>query len=253
MRIVPLNVTTMRATEELKQYGIDKLISELGQLINEIQKIRNKLPVGELTGDARHVALAGMQTTLSPIVFSLKCISYTADNTDREKLGSFLKMPTQKLTYFTDNFIKSSLSVFFHFKIENLFTNIVFAFNPNYNGRGYEKISNDFFNVIIVTDKDYKKNCIKVLANLRNGFHNEGIHRNADFTQLVGTFEWRFIRGQEIKNETFDLINLLKEILNILDNIINAPEILALTSPIIDVFNSKYILPTDQEFSANDL
>lgn len=138
----------MKTREELKQYRIDKLIFELGQLINDIQKIRNKLPVFELVGDARHVALAGMQTTLVPIVFFLKCISYTADNTDKEKLGSFLKMSTQKLTYFTDNFIKSSLTVFFHFKIENLFTNILLAFDTNYGGRGYERISNDFFDAV---------------------------------------------------------------------------------------------------------
>jgi hypothetical protein len=243
----------MRMSEDLKQYGIDELIESLGQFINDIQKIRNKLPVAELRGDARHVALSGLQTSIVPIIFSLKCISYTADNVDRETLRGFLKMPTQKVTYYTDSHIKSSLAVFFHFKIENLFTNVLMAFDMNYKGRGYERISTDFFNSITTADKDHIKNCIKVLANLRNGFHNEGIHRNSDFVYVVDEHEWKFVRGEVIANEVFDLINLLRTIVKGLGDIMDAPEIVSMTSPIVDTFNSKFMLPTDQDFKEKEL
>lgn len=243
----------MKEVEKLKQYGIDELIGELGQLFNDIKKVMVTIPTSEKTEDARHVALSGMQMTLAPILFSLRCIQYAADNTDREKLGSIFNMSTQQLTYHCDNQIKSVLTVFFHFKIENLFTNILLGLDSSYYGRGFENISSDLFNAITIDNKDDKRKCIKVLSCLRNGFHNNGVHRNADFTATVDGTTFEFKRGEVIISELLIVIKLLKFILTLVADIINTPEVLALPTPIIDLMNTKYILPTDDDFLKNQL
>ena len=243
----------MKETEELKQYGIDELMTELGQMINDIKQKKSAIPADEFIGDARHVAFSAMQTVLTPILFSLQCINFTADNTDREKLGSAFNMPTQKLTYLHDNLTKSTLIVFFHFKVENLFKNILLGLDPNYKGRQFENITSDLFNSITIGDKDIKKDCIKILSCLRNGFHNNGVHRNADFTSTLDGTTFEFKRGEVIKSEIFIIIKLLKTILTIVFDIINAPEVFTLPAPIIDQMNTKYILPTDDDFLNRDL
>jgi len=243
----------MKAKEELKQYGIDELINELGQFTNEIKALKKTVPADEFIGDARHVALSAMQMTIIPIIFNLKCIEYTANNTERTQLGNFVKMTTQELTYHHDNLTKSTLQIFFHFKIENLFTNILMAINPAYKGRGFETILNDLLNAITIGDKEDKKNSIKALSNLRNGFHNNGVHRNADFKVTVDCIDFEFIKGEVIKSQTFDVIKLLKHIVKIIADIINTAEVLALPIPIIDVMNTKYVIPTKEDFLNNSI
>lgn len=238
----------MREKEELKQYGIDELIRELGLLFNDISRVRKTISAPENIEDARHVALSGMQMTIAPILFSLHCIEFTSNNVDREKFGSLFNISTQQLTFHTDNQIKSVLTVFFHFKIENLFTNILLGLDANYNGRGFEKISNDLFNSLSINNKEEKRECIKVLTSSRNCFHNNGIHRNADFKARVGEFNYEFKRGEVVKAELLDDIKLLKVIVTVIGDLINSPEVLNLPVPIIDLMNTKYMLPTDEDF-----
>lgn len=225
------------AKEELKAYNPDDIITELVKLLREIGVIMGRIPNRDPT-DARHSALSAMQTTLVPLIFSNQCVTVTAQVTDIKQLASFFNISIEQLTYLQDNHIKVNLLVFFHFKIENLFSNIVDAIVNPYRGRGFENIVNDLCNSITIDDKEKKKETLKALSSLRNSLHNNGIHQNANFETEVDGIKFEFIKGEIPKCETFNLIKLLQLILKIVDEIINSPEVLGLPIPIKDLRNS---------------
>ena len=244
----------MKNKEPLSQYGIDEVIAELGELINILKRLKTGLPIAEFQGDARHVVLSSMQTTLVPIVFCLRTIEYTANNTDRELLGSPFKKSTQEILYLTDKFLIGSLLTSFHFQIENFFSNLLRAIKPTSQTRGFERITSELFLLITITDIEHKKRTLKVLSELRNGFHNNGVHNNADFSETIDGIEFKFYKGKAIeRSSTFNTIALLKYILVIIEEIYSSPEVLVLPTPIIDTLNTQFGYPSEEEFLSQPL
>lgn len=239
------------AKEELKTYKVDDIITELVNLLREIEVIKGLIPTKETT-DARQTALSSMQETLIPLIFSNQCVSITSQVAEINQLAKFFNMPIGQLTYLQDNHIKLNLLVFFHFKIENLFFNLIDALSHPYKGgRGFESIANDLINSISLNDKEKKKESLKVLSCFRNSLHNNGVHKNADFKTVVEEIKFEFIKGELARIETFLLIKLLQHVLIIIDEIINSPEILALPTPIKDLRNTLLEPLSPDDFTDN--
>ena len=127
------------------EYTAHDIIEQLGALINKAQRIRNAIPVEMKLGDARHVYLSGIQTSIEPVMLafgSLECSNQLIPNIELSKVSGLKNRTNKEQLDNFDTWTKLTLLVFTHFRIESLFLNLLFAIDPTQSGtRGYERIT----------------------------------------------------------------------------------------------------------------
>lgn len=222
------------------EYLVIDIVKKLGELVNKAQKIRNGIPVEMKRGDARHVCLSGIQTTIAPLMLSfgaLECSNQNIKNIELSKVCGIKNRTNKEILDEFDTWAKLNLLVFTHFKIENLFLNLLKAIDTRYNKRRFFEITRDLFSRVTITNKPEKENCFIAISIMRNSLHNNSINRNCNFNELINGRRFTFVKNKPTTGTIFDHIFLIDFALDIIEEIIKSPEILKLSSPIPDLFH----------------
>jgi hypothetical protein len=222
------------------EYFVGDILKKFGELGNKAQKIRNNISVGMERGDSRHVCLGGIQTSLEPIILSYSAIECSNQCMENIELAHLCRIKGRTNKEILDNFdtwIKVSLLVLVHFRVESFFYNLLVALDSTYSKSKFNEIMSDLFEKITISDKDKKKDCFKVMSILRNSLHNNSINKNGDFTTIVRGQKFEFINNKPTTGTILDHIFLIDYILDILEEIIESPEISKFNTPIPDLFH----------------
>jgi len=124
---------------------------------------------------------------------------------------------------------KMSFITMCNFMIENFFKTLLSKSTTN-NTTGYYNILKEICNLSQISDVEQKSNVIYTLALYRNAMHNNGIHLPThstwnDFSITLGNSSFVFSKGRKTGIFFSDLVILLDNIVDILDEIVNAQEI----------------------------
>ncbi len=221
-------------------YTTVDMVKKLGELVNKAQKIRNRIPIEMKRGDARHVCLSGIQTTIAPLMLSfgaLECSNQYIKNIELSKVCGIKNKTNKEILDEFDTFAKLILLVFTHFKIENLFRNLLKALENKNNKRNFLEIVDDLFDKLTIKNKLEKKNCFMAMSILRNSLHNNSINKNRSFNELVNGKRFIFIKNKHTTGDIFDHIFLIDFALDIIEEVVNSREVLSLSAPIPDQFH----------------
>jgi hypothetical protein len=97
------------------------------------------------------------------------------------------------------DYLRNTLTTKVHFKIENLFSNILKALAASPSRRGFWYISNAMLQQASIPDNGSEKNTLTVLANLRNSFHANGIHNNDSLSIDIDGIRFEFCKGRPVQ------------------------------------------------------
>ena len=222
------------------EYTTVSMLERLGGLVNRIQRIRESIPVDMERGDARHVALAGVQTTLCPLMLafgSLEFANQHISNIELSRLCGLQNQSNEKLTAYFDTWAKLNLLVFTQFRFEGLFSDLLAAFDSSYNQRKpFQRKVSDLLDRIAVPDRKRAEDCFKVMALLRNSLHDNSINRNGDHDILFAGVRFVFQNQKPTRATIQDIMLIVEQAVEITRDMIGRPEILALPTPIENLF-----------------
>ena len=223
------------------EYIVKDILDHLGGLVNKAQEIRNNIPVDMLVGDARHVCLSGIQTSLEPVMLAfgaIECTNQCIPDIDLTRVSGIKKRTNKEQLDNFDTWAKLTILVFTHFRLESMFLNLLSSIDPTQaDTRGFELITTKLFDRITVTEKDEKKDCLKVMTVMRNSLHNNSVNKNASIDKTIKGKRFELIKNQNTHSTIFDIIFFIDCSLDIIEEVINAPEVLRLPTPIPDQFH----------------
>jgi hypothetical protein len=216
------------------------MIQKLGALVTRIQRIRETIPIEMKRGDARHVALSGIQTSITPQILTFSALEFVHQNRPEMKLSELcgLKFQTDEelLSYFS-TWIKLNILIFSQFKFEGLFSDLLAAFDEKYNQKkGFQQKVVDLLDRLSISDKKNKADCFMVMALLRNSLHNNGINKNGNHDINVSGVRFIFEDDKPTRATTNDIVFIVEQGIEIVAGLINLPEILGLPAPIENRF-----------------
>lgn len=222
------------------EYSTVSMLDQLGKLANRIQRIREEIPVEMKRGDARHVALSGIQTTLCPLMLALGALEHanqTIPNIELTRLCGLKNQSNETLLSYYDTWAKLNLLVFTQFRVEHLLYDLLSAFDNNYNHRaGFQKKVGDLFDRINLADRGKKEDCFRVMALLRNSLHNNSVNRNGDHDIVVFGVRFVFQNNRATHATMHDILHVIEHAIEIVGEITVHPAIVALPAPIANRF-----------------
>lgn len=134
------------------------------------------------------------------------------------------------------NKIRLGLVIFFHFKLENLLGSLLKKISNkklNSLGRTFNELSQE----IGLCDASNKSIIIKAFSSIRNSLHNNGIHNHASFSIKVGELDYEFTKDGVVQCASLEhSINLIQEIIDIIDEILEAERIKGIRKIIPDTY-----------------
>lgn len=218
--------------KDKSKHYFDDVVEYLQGIIDDIEKLRQKIVtecgVSYTSQDARHVALAGLQRDILACGYWIRSLT-NLKGIVREKHGSNWNGHYQQLfgaglkadeaEDLMLDYLRKSLPINVHFKIENLFSNILMHKNKK-RKRGFAHISKAILELAGIRC-DRPKNILTALASVRNSFHSNGMHENDCLSVKIGGISFKFIKGEPVKCASWDhILVLIREIISILDCIL---------------------------------
>lgn len=230
--------------------NFDQVLSDLQSLNQAIEDIRQKIvnvcEISYASQDARHVALNGLQCDISACgnwiraLMSLKGLSQEkyGDNWDEEYrrlIGTGLTSGQAEDLML--DYLRNTLTTKVHFKIENLFNNILKALSASPNRRGFWHISDAILQQAGIPTTGPEKNTLTVLAYLRNSFHANGIHNNDSLSIDIDGIRFEFCKGKRVECASWKhIVVIMQESISVLESVLFSNKVANLTSEIPDAF-----------------
>lgn len=195
--------------------------------------------------DARMVALDSIQICISATGMWIQCCNSLANaNTSNGKFNqdSFLKSvgsgvnieQTEKIMF--DN-LKLGFMTLTHFKIDNLFHNILKHLGELPKKAGYWNLTDTILEQTSYSRAGTEKDILSAFANLRNSLHRNGMHTKSNLTVKIGKYDFKFIKGSRVECASWaHIIVLLQENIKVLEKILLSKKILDIKTEIIDDF-----------------
>lgn len=224
-----------------------KDLQSLNQAIEDIrQKIVTVSGVSYESQDARHVALDGLQCDIGACgnwicaLMSLKDLSQEKhrDNWEegyRKLIGTGL--PSGQAEDLMLDYLRNTLTSKAHFKIENLFSNILKALHATPNRPGYWHISIAMLQEAGISTSGTEKNILAVLANLRNSFHANGMHSKDDLNVDIDGLKFEFRKGSRVECASWQhIVVILRANISVLKSVLLSRNVSSLQDEIRDAF-----------------
>lgn len=197
--------------------------------------------------DIRHKAFTHILGVVQPTL-----IIFNILNSDKKnKIPTDLYLPIfglkkeNTLTNFTTLEVYCGISfiVQFHFGLEIFLKNILAELRPSVPLKFYQ-IAHQLLENISIPDKNKKYAMMMALTHMRNGYHANGNHLNKSTKLfLIKGMEFEFVKGQKFKcNTQMHALVLTDELVTIMEEIVNSPEVQKITKKIPD-----HYLPSDEE------
>jgi hypothetical protein len=230
--------------------NFDQVLKDLQSLNQAIEDIRQKIVtvsgVSYASQDARHVALDGLQCDIGAcgnwirVLMSLKGISQQkySDNWEeeyRKLIGTGLS--SGQAEDFMLDYLRNTLTTKVHFKIENLFSNILKALSATPNRSGFWRICNAMLQQAGIPTTGPEKNTLTVLANLRNSFHANGMHNNDSLRVDIDGTRFEFCKGKPVECASWKhIVVIMRANISVLESVLFSNRVSNLSSEIPDAF-----------------
>jgi hypothetical protein len=230
--------------------NFDQVLSGFKSLNRAIEDIRQKIVtvsgVSYTSQDARHVALEGLQQDIGACgnwirtLMSLKGLSQEkfGENWDEEYrrlIGTGLSSGQAEDLML--DYLRNTLTTKVHFKIENLFSNILKALSASPNRRGFWNISDAMLQQASIPATGPEKNALAVFANLRNSFHANGMHYNGSLSVEINKIRFEFCKGARVEcNSWKHIVVIIRANISVLESVLFSNRLSNLRSEIPDAF-----------------
>jgi len=217
----------------------------LERIIELRKKIEAESKVSYESQDTRHVALDAIQQDISACVMLITALNSLANIFTNKKNNTFREEFLKSVGSIKDleqtenimlNYLRFSILVLVHFKIDNLFQNLLNELNIHFN-RGFWNLCNTLIDKISVNQKEDKKEKLILLSYLRNSFHNNGIHRGRSLTKTLNNLNYSFENGYVVECASWDhIIKAISANIDVLSEILLSKEIKSLNHEIEDKY-----------------
>lgn len=198
--------------------------------------------------DARMVALDSLQITISALgmwitSFNSLANQFTEDEELNEKrflcsVGSGINLQQTEEIMF--DHLRLGFMTLAHFKLDNLFHNILKHLNALPRRVGYWNLTDEILDQCSLSKIGIEKKLLTAFANLRNSLHGNGIHRTNSLRVQVGDTTFDFVKGDKVKCASWNhIIVLLDANVDILKMILSSPKVVNIKTEIEDDFASE--------------
>jgi len=241
--------------EETKKKGIKhvmEILPRFRRIIEKIESIKGDIveqsKIDYKSQDARMVALDSIQMEISQVGMWIiafnslanKCMKSPVeiDETDFLKsVGSNLSIKDTEI--YMMKTLRLCLITLVHFKIDNLFQNILKKLDAKLGKIGYWNLCGVILKEASLSENGKEKEILTVLAYIRNSLHNNGIHRNNSLKLRLNDFAFDFIKDKKVKCASWDhIIIALDKNIDVLGNILLSKKIKGIKTEIKDDFAS---------------
>lgn len=230
--------------------NFDQVLKDLQSLNQTIEDIRQKIVtvsgVSYASQDARQVALDGLQCDIGACsnwiraLMSLKGLSqekYTDNWEDEYRKLIGIGLSSGQAEDLMLDYLRNTLTTKVHFKIENLFSNILKAFSASPKRIGFWHISNAMLQQAGIPTMGPEKNTLTVLANLRNSFHANGMHNNDSLSVDIDEIRFEFCKGKRVECASWKhIVVIMRANISVLDSVLFSKKVTNLRSEIPDAF-----------------
>ena len=222
-------------------------LQSLNQAIEDIrQRIVTVSGVSYASQDARHVALDGLQCDIGACgnwihaLMSLKMLSQEryGDNWEDEYRKLLLTgLSCGQAEDLMLDYLRNTLTTKVHFKIENLFSNILRALRASPSNSGFWHIGNAMLEQVGIPTIGQEKNTLTVLANLRNSFHANGIHNKDSLSVDIDGTGFEFCKGKQVECASWEhIVVIMRANISVLESVLLSDRVSNLRSEIPDAF-----------------
>ncbi len=220
------------------------------QIIDKLESIKQTVVkqsgIDYKSQDARMVALDSLQISISAVGMWITAVNslancFTKDGILDENgflisVGSGINIKQTEMIMF--DHLRFGFMTLAHFKIDNLFHNILKHLNSLPTRTGYWNLTDEILaqcSSKIGTEKEM----LTAFANLRNSLHGNGIHKTDSLSiQIDGTI-FDFIKGKRVECASWShIILLLDSNVDILKTILLSPKVINIKTEIEDDFAS---------------
>jgi hypothetical protein len=232
---------------------ISDVTKELVQINQKLTTIRHlvesKSGIEYHSQDARHVALDGIQQNVVACgmwINGLLSLANEYSSTDSRDFreADFLNAVGSGLTLrITEdvmwNYLRLSLVVLVHFKIDSLFQNILKHIGRTPKNRGFWHLSDSILHASSIPVTGYEKDVLSALANIRNSLHNNGIHQTKSMSVKIKGLDFVFEEEEKIECASWlHSVIAISECVGVLEKILLSDEIKGISRCIILSVNS---------------
>jgi hypothetical protein len=232
-----------------KPKHIMELIPKFREIVERLETI--KRAVVEQSGikytsqDARMVALDSLQISTSAVGMWIQCCNSLANFHTKEgvfneagflrSVGSGVNKEQTEMIMF--DHLRLGFITLTHFKIDNLFHNILKYLNALPGKTGYWKLTDEILGQCSILKTGTEKNILTAFAYLRNSLHNNGIHRNDDLELEIDQIKFKFIKDSPVECASWEhIVVLLKANVDVLEKVLLSPKIINIKTEIKDDF-----------------
>lgn len=237
------NITIKHMMDVVQQFH--KVVERIETLKLQIVK---ECKVKYTSQDARMVALDSIQMEISvtgmwiTVLNSLanKCMLNSGTLDEKEFLksvGSNLSIKDTEIHMM--NSLRLGFMTLVHFKIDNLFQNVLRELKSTPKSWGYLRLCNAILKEASLPTDKMEKDILTVFANLRNSLHGNGIHRTENLNIRLSGLDFHFEKGKKVKCASWHhIIVALDNNINVLEKILLSDKVKKITHEIKDDFAS---------------
>ena len=234
-------------SQELKH--IMELIPKFEEIIKNLERIKSYVKeesnISYKSQDARMVALDSLQISISAVGMWIQCSNSLAnfhiqqgkfDETGfLRSVGSGVNKEQTEMIMF--NHLRLGFMTLAHFKLDNLFHNLLKHLNSLPSKKGYWNLTDKILEMCSISKTGREKDILTAFANLRNSLHGNGIHRTDGLKLKVDKKEFNFIKDSRVECVSWEhIVILLKANVEILEKIIQSDKVRNIKTEIKDDF-----------------
>lgn len=228
------------------------IVKEFFVIIEKIEDLKkqivDKSKINYRSQDARLVALDSIQMNMQETGMWIKALNSLANECmidektfDENKflkcVGSNLSIKDTEIRML--NNLRLGFMVLVHFKIDNLFQNLLRELNKTLGNTGYWNLCNAILNAASLPEKGGEKDILTILANLRNSLHGNGIHKGSNLNKTINGLNYSFEDGKIVKCASWNhIIEALSANVEVLSKILLSNEIKSINYEIEDKYAS---------------
>jgi hypothetical protein len=220
------------------------LIEKLEEIKKEIVK---QSGISYSSQDARMVALDSIQISISAVgMWISACNSLANEYTHANKfdeakflksVGSGVNISQTEEIMFTH--LRLGFMTLAHFKIDNLFHNILKHLNSLPTRTGYWNLTDKILETCSISKTGTEKDILTAFANLRNSLHGNGIHRTNSLNLTIDGTVFDFVKDNRVECAGWNHIVILVESnIDILKQILLSSIVTNIRTEIVDDFAS---------------
>lgn len=218
------------------------LIEKLEEIKKEIVK---QSGISYTSQDARMLALDSIQISISAVgMWISACNSLANECTNENKfdeskflksVGSAVNISQTEELMFTH--LRLGFMTLAHFKIDNLFHNVLKHLNSLPTSAGYWNLTDKILEKCSMSKTGTEKDRLSAFANLRNSLHGNGIHRTNSLNITINGTIFDFVKDKRVECAGWEhIIILLESNIDILKQILLSNIVTNIRTEIMDDF-----------------